>query len=133
MRIGFTASAIAMLLNLAYTLLIEQARVPWAVLPISLNAFGIALVFPIVTLAILDMYPRQRGSASSLQAFTSLVLNALIAGVLSPLISAHVLWMVGVSSLFLLLAFGFWTWERRVSRPLQAPAAETETVPGETL
>ncbi|WP_460708964.1 multidrug effflux MFS transporter [Lysobacter terrae] len=132
-RIGFTASAIAMLLNFAYTLLVEHARVPWAVLPISLNAFGIALVFPIVTLAILDMYPRQRGSASSLQAFTSLVLNALIAGVLSPLISAHVLWMVGVSSLFLLLAFVFWTWERRVSQPLQAPTAEAETVPGETL
>ena len=100
---------------------------------ISLNAFGIALVFPIVTLAILDMYPRQRGSASSLQAFTSLVLNALIAGVLSPLISAHVAWMVVVSSLFLLLAFTFWTWERRVSRPLQATVSAGETVPGETL
>jgi DHA1 family bicyclomycin/chloramphenicol resistance-like MFS transporter len=132
-RIGFIASAIAMLLNFAYTLLVEKATVPWAVIPISLNAFGIALVFPIVTLAILDMYPRQRGSASSLQAFTSLVLNALIAGVLSPLISAHVPWMVAVASLFLLLAFGFWTWERRVSKPLQAPSGETETVPGETL
>lgn len=132
-RIGFIASAIAMLLNLAYTLLVPQPSVPWAVIPISINAFGIALVFPIVTLAILDMYPRQRGSASSLQAFTSLVLNALIAGVLSPLISAHVLWMVGVASFFLLLAFGFWTWERRVSMPLQAPACETETVPGESL
>ncbi len=41
----------------------------------TLNAFGIALVFPILTLAILDMYPRQRGSASSLQAFTGLVLQ----------------------------------------------------------
>jgi len=86
-----------------------------------------------VTLAILDMYPRQRGSASSLQAFTSLVLNALIAGVLSPLISAHVAWMVLVSTFFLLLAFGFWTWERRVSQPLQPTASETETVPGESL
>ncbi len=132
-RIGFIASAVAMVLNLAYTLLVERAEVPWAVIPISINAFGIALVFPIVTLAILDMYPRQRGSASSLQAFTSLVLNALIAGVLSPLISAHVLWMVLVAAFFLALAFGFWTWERRVSRPLQAPSCETETVPGETL
>ncbi len=132
-RIGFIASAIAMVLNLAYTLLVERAEVPWAVIPISINAFGIALVFPIVTLAILDMYPRQRGSASSLQAFTSLVLNALIAGVLSPLISAHVLWMVLVAAFFLALAFGFWTWERRVSRPLQPPSCETETVPGETL
>ena len=133
-RFGFIASAIAMVLNLAYTLLVDVPTVPWAVLPISLNAFGIALVFPIVTLAILDMYPRQRGSASSLQAFTSLVLNAVIAGVLSPLISAHVLWMVLVAMGFLALAFGFWTWERRVSQqPLKAPASETETVPGGTL
>jgi len=132
-RIGFIASAIAMLLNFAYTALVTEPSLPWAVIPISLNAFGIALVFPIVTLAILDMYPRQRGSASSLQAFTSLVLNALIAGVLSPLISAHVLWMVIVATLFLSLGFGFWTWEKRVSKPLQAPVAEAETVPGETL
>lgn len=132
-HIGFTASAIAILLNFAYTWLVDVPTVPWAVLPISLNAFGIALVFPIVTLAILDMYPRQRGSASSLQAFTSLVLNALIAGVLSPLISAHVMWMVIVASVFLALAFGFWTWERRVSKPVAASTAETETVPGETL
>ena len=132
-RFGFIASAIAMLLNLAYTLLVDVPTVPWAVIPISLNAFGIALVFPIVTLAILDMYPRQRGSASSLQAFTSLVLNALIAGVLSPLISAHVMWMVGGASMFLLLAWGFWRWERHASRPLEASTCETETVPGESL
>ncbi|QNP40081.1 multidrug effflux MFS transporter [Lysobacter solisilvae (ex Woo and Kim 2020)] len=132
-RTGFIASAIAMVLNFAYTLLVEQASVPWAVLPISLNAFGIALVFPIVTLAILDMYPRQRGSASSLQAFTSLVLNALIAGVLSPLISAHVLWMVLAASTFLALAWLFWSWEKRASQPLGSPNSETETVPGESL
>ena len=131
--IGFSCSALAMVLNLAYNLLVDVPQVPWAVLPISLNAFGIALVFPIVTLAILDMYPRQRGSASSLQAFTSLVLNAFIAGVLSPLISAHVLWMVGGASVFLLLAWGFWRWERQASRPLEAPTCETETVPGESL
>ena len=131
--IGFACSALAMVLNLAYNLLVEVPQVPWAVLPISLNAFGIALVFPIVTLAILDMYPRQRGSASSLQAFTSLVLNALIAGVLSPLISAHVMWMVGGASMFLLLAWGFWRWERHASRPLEASTCETETVPGESL
>ncbi len=132
-RIGFIASAIAMLLNFAYTLLVDTPTVPWAVIPISLNAFGIALVFPIVTLAILDMYPRQRGSASSLQAFTSLVLNALIAGVLSPLISAHVLWMVVTATVFLSLAFGFWTWERRVSKPMVTSTGEAETMPGETL
>ena len=132
--LGFAASAVAMVLNFAYTLWTDAPQVPWAVLPISLNAFGIALVFPIVTLAILDMYPRQRGSASSLQAFTSLVLNALIAGVLSPLLSDHVLWMVIAATVFLSLAFLFWRWERHASsRPLEPSTSETETVPGETL
>ncbi len=131
--IGFACSAVAMALNLGYTLLADTLQVPWAVLPIALNSFGIALVFPIVTLAILDMYPHQRGSASSLQAFTSLVLNALIAGVLSPLISGNALWLVAVASTFLTIAWLFWRWEMRASRPLSEYSGEAGTVPGESL
>ncbi len=130
--IGFACSAVAIALNLAYNLLVDVPTVPWAVLPMTLNAFGIALVFPIVTLSILDMYPRQRGSASSLQAFTSLVLNALIAGVLSPWISDRALWLVSSAIVFLLLGFGFWRWEARMVR-LRSGNAATSTVPGETL
>lgn len=130
--IGFACSAVAMLLNLGYNLLVDVPRVPWAVLPMTLNAFGIALVFPIVTLSILDMYPRQRGSASSLQAFTSLVLNALIAGVLSPWISGHALWLLAAAITFLSIGFGFWRWEAHVVR-LRAGSAASSTVPGETL
>jgi DHA1 family bicyclomycin/chloramphenicol resistance-like MFS transporter len=101
-RIGFACSALAM------------ARATWAT-PCCRRRCGAvrrycrsrstrsaSLVFPIVTLAILDMYPHQRGSASSSQAFTSLVLNALVAGVLSPVISAG--------------RFGWWS-PRRSWRP----------------
>ena len=130
--IGFACSALAIGLNLLYNLLVDVPTVPWAVLPMMLNAFGIALVFPIVTLAILDMYPRQRGSASSLQAFTSLVLNAVIAGVLSPWISDHTLWLVATSIAFLAIAYGFWRWEARVSRMRDGRGAAS-AVPGETL
>ena len=131
--IGFACSAVAMALNLGYTLLAPTLQVPWAVLPIALNAFGIALVFPIVTLAILDMYPHQRGSASSLQAFTSLVLNALIAGVLSPLISGSALWLVAVATAFLITAWLFWRWEMRASRPLVECTGEASALPEESL
>jgi len=110
-RLGFAASAVAMAYDIAYNLLAPVPEVPWAVLPMSLHAFGIALVFPVLTLAILDMYPRQRGSASSLQAFTSLVMNALIAGVLSPLISHDVRWLAFCAAAMTLIAFGFWRWE----------------------
>ena len=71
-------------------------------------------MFPILTLAILDMYPRQRGSASSLQAFTSLVSNALIAGLLSPWLSHHALHLALGSAAFVLLGWLFWNWEARV-------------------
>jgi DHA1 family bicyclomycin/chloramphenicol resistance-like MFS transporter len=121
--IGFACCGVAAVFNIGYNLLVDAPSLPWAVLPISLNAFGIALVFPILTLAILDMYPRQRGSASSLQAFTSLVSNALIAGVLSPLLSHHPLNLALGAAGFTLLGWGFWRWEMQRGRHVpDAPA-----------
>ena len=85
--LGFGISIAAVLFNVGYNLLVSAPTLPWAVLPMALNAFGIALVFPLVTLAILDMYPRQRGAASSMQAFVGLAFNAILAGLVSPLAS----------------------------------------------
>ncbi|HSR65885.1 MAG TPA: multidrug effflux MFS transporter [Xanthomonadaceae bacterium] len=123
-QLGFTCCGLAAVLNIAYNLFVPQPQVPWAVLPISLNAFGVALVFPILTLAILDMYPRQRGSASSLQAFGSLVSNALIAGVLSPLISDRPMHLAIAAGAFSLAAWAFWRWELQADRRVPAPVAE---------
>jgi DHA1 family bicyclomycin/chloramphenicol resistance-like MFS transporter len=109
--IGFACCGAAAALNIGYNLWVPIPTVPWAVLPMTLNAFGIALVFPILTLAILDMYPRQRGSASSLQAFTGLVSNALIAGVLSPWLSHEPLHLALGAACFTLAGWLFWRWE----------------------
>ncbi|TYT27474.1 multidrug effflux MFS transporter [Luteimonas viscosa] len=129
-NIGFACSAAAMAGNVAYSALVAQPAVPWAVLPMVLNAFGIALVFPILTLAILDMYPRQRGSASSLQAFTGLVLNALLAGVLSPLVSHDPLHLALLAAAFVLAGWVFWRWESRRGRtPPACPQAPAEMEP----
>jgi len=129
-NVGFACSGVAMLANIAYSALVDQPTVPWAVLPMTLNAFGIALVFPIVTLAILDMYPRQRGSASSLQAFTGLVLNALVAGVLSPLASHDPLHLALLAAAFVLAGWVFWRWETRRGRtPPACPPAPAELEP----
>ncbi|ATD68033.1 Bcr/CflA family drug resistance efflux transporter [Luteimonas chenhongjianii] len=123
-NIGFACSGVAVALNVAYNLLVDQPAVPWAVMPALLNAFGIALTFPILTLAILDMYPRQRGSASSLQAFTGLVLNAVVAGLLSPLVSHQPLLLAATSAAFMLVGWMFWRWE--LSRGTRAPACPRE-------
>lgn len=107
---GFACCGLAAVYNLGYNALVDAPSLPWAILPTALGAFGIALVFPIVTLAILDMYPRQRGGASSMQAFVGLLSNAAIAGLLSPLVSHSGLLLAAVSASFTLVAYGLWRW-----------------------
>ncbi len=126
--IGFACGGVAALGNVAYNALATTMEIPWAVLPMVLAAFGVALIFPIVTLAILDMYPRHRGSASSLQAFTSLVLNALVAGVLSPLLSHHGLHLALAAAVFTLLGWLFWRWEMHVGKRLPKSGADAASM-----
>ena len=127
--IGFACCGTAAVLNIGYNLLAQQPAIPWAVLPMSLNAFGVALVFPVVTLAILDMYPRQRGGASSMQAFIGLLLNAVIAGALSPLLSQRGLHLACGAAAFAAAAWLVWRRElscvaHRLRTSREAPALE---------
>jgi DHA1 family bicyclomycin/chloramphenicol resistance-like MFS transporter len=50
----------AMVLNLAYNLSVEHMTVPWAVLPVALNSVGVSLVFPTISIKMLDRYPLHR-------------------------------------------------------------------------
>ena len=130
---GFACSGLAAAANLAYNALAGDIAVPWAVLPMSLAAFGVALAFPVLTLAILDMYPRQRGSASSLQAFFQLVLNSAVAGLLSPLLSHHGLHLALGMAGFVLAGWLFWRWEASVARRFPPPPSSPMIEPGEQL
>jgi DHA1 family bicyclomycin/chloramphenicol resistance-like MFS transporter len=119
---GFALCGFAAALNIGYNLLAPQPSMPWAVVPMAINALGISLVFPILTLAILDMYPRQRGAASSLQAFTSLILQTIVAGVFSPLLSHVPLHLALGAAAFTLIGFLFWWLE--ITRTRLPPEGE---------
>ena len=140
-NIGFACGGTAVLVNIAYNAFARDLHplafeffgahllLPLAVLPVMAIAFGIALVFPILTLALLDMYPRQRGAASSMQAFIGLVLNATVAGALSPLLSGSGLHLALVSGAF--TAGGWLLWRgyarncnARLDAPVEAAALE---------
>jgi len=79
--IMFTMAALNLAANALFT-----AHVSWALLPIAVFAFGWALMVPVVTLLVLDLYPERRGMASSLQAFVGSTANGLVAGVVAPLV-----------------------------------------------
>ena len=97
-------------------------------LPLFLTGVGVALVFPILTLAILDMYPRHRGSSSSLQAFTSLVVAALVSGAMSPWLSHDTLHLALGSASLTLLGWIFWRWERKCLQAAAGVPPEIATV-----
>ena len=123
--VGFGCCLAAAALNLGYAALSPTFAYPWAVLPLVLLSFGVALVFPQLMLQMLDLYPTQRGSASSMQAFLSLMFQAGVAGLLSPLLSAQPSRMAWAAMLMSALAFGLWGWgdarlRRRVAAPLPA-------------
>lgn len=119
--IGFACCALSAVLNIAYAASVEQLQLPWAVMPIFLGGLGTALIFPVLALAVLDMYPQQRGLASSLQAFVQLMISTVVAGVISPLLSGRPLHLALGMAGFMLLGFAFWYWEHRRERHLAGP------------
>ncbi|TAM42937.1 MAG: Bcr/CflA family efflux MFS transporter, partial [Burkholderiaceae bacterium] len=66
-RHGFVIMLVIAVVNLVANMLFK-ASASWAIFPIAVFAFGWALMVPVVTLLVLDLYPERRGMASSLQA-----------------------------------------------------------------
>lgn len=120
-NIGFAVCGTAALANIGYNLGVADPVVPWAVLPTVMLAFGIALVFPILTLAMLDLYPRQRGAASSWQMFIGLISHTIVAGLVSPAVSHDGLWLALVSAS--LTAMAWLLWRSYLPRSRRTPPA----------
>ena len=106
-RHGFVIMLTTSVLNLLANLLFP-AHVSWALVPIAVFAFGWALMVPVVTLLVLDLYPARRGMASSLQAFIGSVANGTVAGLLVPLVM-HSTVLMALSSL-LMMGIGLAAW-----------------------
>jgi DHA1 family bicyclomycin/chloramphenicol resistance-like MFS transporter len=84
-RGGFALMALAALVNLGYSGAFT-ASVPWAVLPILVYTFGLALVLPPMTIMTLELYPQMRGLAASLQNFVQMLLFALVSAFVAPML-----------------------------------------------
>jgi DHA1 family bicyclomycin/chloramphenicol resistance-like MFS transporter len=106
-KYGFVIMLSVSVLNLIANLLFPP-HVSWALLPIAIFAFGWALMVPVVTLLVLDMYPERRGMASSLQAVIASTANGIVAGALAPLVMHS---SVGLASVSLgMMCIGLFAW-----------------------
>jgi len=86
------------------------------VLPIFVFCIGTGLMAPSVMLLLLDLFPRMRGMASSLQGFVHFALAAVVSGTLAPFLvrslSALALGMTGAA----VASFALWLVYQRRSR-----------------
>lgn len=78
---------------------------PWSIAPLFVYVLGMALSFPTLTLMGLDIFPAQRGMASSCQTFIQTVGSALNA-VLVPLVWGSVFSLALTQAALLTLAAG---------------------------
>ncbi len=85
----------------------------WSLWPVTVFAFGWALMVPVVTLLVLDLYPARRGMASSLQAVVGSTANGLVAGVVAPLVMHSAIGLALMSAAFMAVGLLAWLWLRR--------------------
>ncbi|WP_151526280.1 multidrug effflux MFS transporter [Serinicoccus kebangsaanensis] len=88
---------------------------PWAVLGPAAMGIAIGVAFPVQQLAMLDLFPEQRGAAASMASFAALVFNALLAGAIAPLVTGSLLTAAGSSACLALAGAGLWAWHRRAT------------------
>lgn len=105
--IGLAIMALAAVANVSLNAAFE-AHVSWALLPVSAYSFGWSLTAPVLTLMALDQVPERRGMASSVQSFTLGVSNALVAGIIAPLVMHSTLALALTAAALLAMGAGAW-------------------------
>jgi MFS transporter, DHA1 family, multidrug resistance protein len=75
---------------------------------LTVIAIGVQLVSPTLNLRMLDLFPRARGSAASVQSCISIVISAFVFGVLAPLVSGSLLTLSLTSLCAALVGFALW-------------------------
>ncbi len=110
-RLGFQIMLATSVVNVAGNALLAP-HAAWALLPVAVFSFGWASMVPAVTLRALDLAPDRRGMASSVQASVGSLANALVAGVLAPMVM-HSTVALALASLCLLgVGMLAWAWVR---------------------
>lgn len=128
---GYACMLASCALSLFFALALDAPRVPWSTVPLALYGCGVQLAFPTLTILLLDRFPNQRGGVSSVQAFGSLLITALVAGVLSPALSASMLLLALGATALCGIGLVAWVWYRSMERrrvALATAAAATEVV-----
>ncbi len=85
-------------------------QLPWAIVPLFVYVAGMALTMPCLQLLAMDLFPARHGMASSCQGLIQSAINAVVAGVVAPLLWASTQMLAAGMAVFMtvgLIAFVF--------------------------
>jgi MFS transporter, DHA1 family, multidrug resistance protein len=111
-EIGFTLALVGASLMVALQASMAAPPLLLQQLLLGTIALGVQLVSPILSLRMLDLFPRARGSAASVQSCISIVIAAAVFGLLVPLLSGSLLTLAVGSLTAALVSFGLWRFAR---------------------
>lgn len=106
--IGYLVMFGAAAWNLAYSAW-GTPSVPWSVLPIMTYTIGMSLAMPSITLLALELFPKNRGLTASLQGFEQSLIQGVMAGVVSPMLSHSAVTLSWGMMLPLAVGWAAWT------------------------
>lgn len=110
-QVGFAILIVAAAVNLAYSAFFT-VTVPWAIIPLFVCTFGMALIGPSMTLDTLDLHPTMRGLTSSFQSAFVMLTFSLFAGLLAPLLFHSPVKLAAGTLVFSLLSAVLWAMRR---------------------
>ncbi|MGO1258529.1 MAG: MFS transporter [Brachybacterium sp.] len=128
--LGYLGTVVTSVLNLVLVMVFPDpsGQLDVSLLPVlvgpMLMSFTASLFFAPIQLEILDLFPHQRGAASSLGTFFTLVMNALLSGVIAPLITGSLTVVAVVALGYVVVGSLLWAWHLAESRrrPMRAAA-----------
>ena len=107
-EIGFVLALAASAVMLALMAYFPATPIPVQQALLAGIALGVQLVSPVLSLRMLDLFPRARGSAASVQSWVSIMISAAVFGELVPVLSGSLLTLAEGSFVAALVAFGLW-------------------------
>ena len=115
-RIGFAVSLSGSVAMVILDALFAEPPILAQQLLLLVGSIGVQLVSPTLSLRMLDLFPKARGSAASVQSCISIVISAVVFGALAPLASGSMLNLAATSLCAALVGFALWrTAQHRVS------------------
>jgi MFS transporter, DHA1 family, multidrug resistance protein len=115
-RLGFALSLLGSTLMVALQAVFAGPPIPAQQILLLIGSIGVQLVSPTLTLRMLDLFPNARGSAASVQSCISIVISAVVFGLLAPAASGSMLTLAETSLCAALVGFALWrTAQHRLS------------------